>query len=103
MVIAPFKEIKQAAIFRLTVDMRYRNASLEISHRIVEANELRESNAHLISAAQSDSMAIAGLRDREEALTIRGDRWARKAKRRGKALGIVLPLLVGTVMLHVVR
>ncbi len=103
MVLAPFAEVKQAAVYRLTVDYRNRNAVLEISARMREADELRAAIAALRRASVADSLAIAGLRDHGDLLLARVEKADKKVKRRGRVIAILVPVTIGAVVAGILR
>lgn len=103
MVLAPFKDVRRAAVFRLAADMRNRSAVLETSARMREAEALSLALGKMREAAKEDSTAIADLSIMQDRLAERGDRWARKARRRGVTVGVLTGALAGMVAVVLLR
>lgn len=98
MVLAPFKDVHRAAVFRLAADMRNTKAVLEISARMREADALYLALEKMRESAKADSTAIADLSDMNKRLAERGDRWARKARRRGVTVGVLSGATAGLAL-----
>ena len=91
----PLADLRTAAVYRLTCDMRFGAAVQEIVALSGEVASLRDAvDQQRLAADAAKAAALLCDEDRTDMITA-CERWQRKAQRRGRVVGVLCAVVVG--------